>query len=226
MEARRIAVLVDGDNINASHANEILLRARKLGRVDVARVYGGAHPSCGWLSTPGYRMMHAGAGKNAADVLLCIDAMELTLTGGLSAFVIATSDGDFAHLAHRQRERGLHVLGLGEEKAPRSFQLACSEFQNLKAETAAKRPVSAKDEYAFDRRVRSIIQQNSQNAAGITITSLAHKMRAAYSTQISTHPEQTWRAYLSKRTDLYDLDPRGPNAMVRYKPEGFAALPL
>ncbi|MFX0542824.1 NYN domain-containing protein [Roseovarius sp. S4756] len=226
MEARRIAVLVDGDNISASHANEILSRAGNLGRIDVARVYAGMHPSCDWLNTPGYRLMHAGAGKNAADVLLCIDAMELTLTGELSAFVIATSDGDFAHLAHRQRERGLHVLGLGEDKAPKSFRLACSEFQHLESAVAEERLEAKQDDYAFDRKIRSIIKKNSQKSAGMQIAQLSLEMKQAYGTKISSSIEGNWRGYLSKRPNLYDLDPRGPNAMVRYKPDGFAALPL
>ena len=116
MGTQRIAVLVDGDNINAAHAGEILSRAGKLGRVDVARVYAGLNASCEWLKTPGFRLFHAGAGKNAADILLCIDAMELALTGELSTFVIATSDGDFSHLALRQREQ----FGVTAGARPRS----------------------------------------------------------------------------------------------------------
>jgi uncharacterized LabA/DUF88 family protein len=111
MIAPRIAVLVDGDNISAKHSSQVILLAEKLGRVDVARVYAAGNQQSDWLTTPGYRLMHAGAGKNSTDLLLCIDAMELALIGGLESFVIATSDGDFSHIAQRLRERGLHVLG-------------------------------------------------------------------------------------------------------------------
>lgn len=48
----------------------------------------------------------------------------------------------------------------------------------------------------------------------------------AHGTKISATTEGNWRGYLSKRSELYELDDPGPNAMVRYKPEGFAALPL
>lgn len=228
MSATRVAVLVDGDNVSARHSTEILSRARKLGRVDVARVYAGAHPSCDWQAAPAYRLMHAGTGKNAADVLLCIDTMELALTAGLETFVVATSDGDFAHLAHRLRERGLHVLGLGEAKAPEGFRLACSEFEELNAvaQTVANQPDCKTGAHMFDRQIRMMIQKHSQKAAGMRVADLSREMKHAYGTQISAYPERTWRAYLSNRAELYDLDARGPDAKVRYRPEGFAALPL
>lgn len=56
------------------------------------------------------------------------------------------------------------------------------------------------------------------------IGELAPKMHAKHGTQISRQPEGTWRGYLSKRPTLYDLDPKGPGAMVRFRPEGFAAI--
>ncbi len=222
MSAERIALLVDGDNIGATHSKDILSYARKLGRVDVARVYGGAHHSCDWLNAPGYRVMHAGAGKNAADVLLCIDAMELALTGGLQTFAVATSDGDFTHLSQRLRERGLHVLGLGEAKAPECFRMACSTFVQLGATRLIPTVTSAD----FDRRIRAMIQQHTEKGSGMRLVDLAREMSRTHGTQISTYPERSWRAYLANRSNLYALDPRGPEAMVRYKPAGFAGLPI
>ena len=128
---RRTAVLVDGDNLSAKHSGRILSEAGKLGRIDVARVYAAANRPSDWLTTPGYRLMFAGAGKNAADLLLSMDAIELALVGGIEAFAIATSDRDYTHLAHRLRERGLVVLGFGEPKSPEDFRLSCSEFLPL-----------------------------------------------------------------------------------------------
>ncbi|WP_138933153.1 NYN domain-containing protein [Roseovarius arcticus] len=228
MSAERIALLVDGDNISATHAKDILSYARKLGRVDVARVYGGAHHSCDWLNAPGYRVMHAGAGKNAADVLLCIDAMELALTGGLQTFAVATSDGDFTHLSQRLRERGLHVLGLGEAKAPECFRMACSTFVQLGGEEklGETKLIPTGTSADFDRRIRAMIQQHTEKGSGMRLVDLAAAMRKKHGTQISTYPERSWRAYLANRSDLYALDPRGPEAMVRYKPAGFAGLPI
>ena len=237
MSARRIAVLVDGDNVSPVHAAEILSEGVKLGRVDIARVYtSGAHSTV-WLSEPGYRIIHSGAGKNSADILLSIDAMELAFLSGIETFVVATSDGDFSHVGLRLRERGLHVLGLGEEKAPPCFRMACSAFTILKnrkpAAPKVSKPVAAIKAAAqpakaapyqvteLDKKIRELIDKNSIGGRGIRIARLGATMSTQHKVLISKKPEKSWRAYLTKRPALFDIDPRGPEAMVRYRMEGF-----
>lgn len=224
--ADRIAVLVDGDNISAVHSEQVLAEAAMLGRVDVARVYVAANTNSTWLITPGYRAMHAGVGKNAADLLLCIDAMELALTGGLETFVIASSDGDFTHLAQRLRERGQHVLGLGEAKATKAFRMACTQFITLKtpqpcAAVSVAKP-SAPNISTLDKNIRAMIAKHSQKGQGMRVSELSLHMHRVHGLKISSQPERTWRAFLSKRPTLYDLDPCGPEAFVRFRSEGFA----
>ncbi|SFN71462.1 Uncharacterized conserved protein, LabA/DUF88 family [Roseovarius lutimaris] len=237
----RVAVLVDGDNINAMHAEQVRCAGRRLGRVDVTRVYAAANIKSDWLTTPGYRVMHAGSGKNAADILLCIDAMELALTSGIENFVIATSDGDFSHVAQRLRERGLHVHGMGEAKSPQSFRLACTTFTVLKtarcsvATPVAKPPTpvakppapvaksSQPDVSELDRNIKAMIACHSVKGGGMRLQDLALKMCQAHGTRISTLSEKNWRAYLAKRPNLYVLDPRGPNATVRLHSKAFAS---
>ncbi len=154
--------------------------------------------------------------------------MELALSGGMQAFVIATSDGDFTHLAQRLREHGLHVLGLGEAKAPKCFRMACSKFVQLgsSGKVGGTPPDADSAAFDFDRKIRLMIQQHSQKGSGMRLVDLAREMSKAYGTRISTCPGGGWRAYLVSRPALYTLDPRGPEAMVRYKPEGFAAFPI
>lgn len=221
--SRRVALLVDGDNVSAKHSSRILSQAAQLGRVDVARVYGAANCNSDWLGMPGFRFMHAGAGKNAADLLLSIDAMELALADGAECFVIATSDGDFTHLALRLREKGLHVLGIGETKTPDGFRLACSDFLQL---NTPRQPILITDNPnpcdKLDRQIREMISRHSTNGRGMRIADLAPKMHATHRIKISTFPERTWRGYLSARKTLYQIDPKGPEAMVRFLPDGFA----
>jgi len=225
--ADRIAVLVDGDNISAVHSEQVLAEAARLGRVDVARVYVAANTNSTWLITPGYRAMHAGVGKNAADLLLCIDAMELALTGGLETFVIASSDGDFTHLAQRLRERGQHVLGLGEAKATKAFRMACTQFITLKtpqpcAAVSVAKP-SAPNISTLDKNIRAMIANHNQKGQGMRISDLGQKMYAAHGVQMKNRPEGCWRAYLDERPNLYDLDPRSPKAFVRFRMKSLAS---
>lgn len=134
-----VAVLVDGDNLSAKYAGQIARRARALGTVTVRRVYLDAQKTSDWQGGPqGFRLMHAGTGKNASDLLLALDAMELALREGVKRFVIASSDRDFSHLALRLREYGRQVTGIGETKTPQIFRDACETFLTLPLPAAPK----------------------------------------------------------------------------------------
>lgn len=210
-----VALLVDGDNISAAHAGQLMHLSARKGRVTVARVYANLMVATGWQAAPGYRLCHAGTGKNGADLLLCMDAMELALTSGIGTFVLATSDGDFTHLTLRLRELGHHVEGIGEAKAPAAFRRACLGFTQLQ-------PFAPATEFTnFDQQIRSMIAEHSQHGRGMRIAELGLKMRQRHGAQISSRPEKTWRGYLAKRPHLFQLDPKGPEAMVRFLPEGF-----
>ena len=72
-------------------------------------------------------------GKNASDVALAIDAMELLFTQPIGAFAIVSSDSDFTPLVVRILNNKKKVYGFGERKAPSPFVSACSEFFYLEA---------------------------------------------------------------------------------------------
>src|SRR5690606_9558333 len=106
----RIAVHVDGDNLSASHACAVVACATRLGQTVVARVYGNVRNLPRWDAEPAFRLMHSGTGKNATDVLMTIEAVELAHAAAADGFVLATSDGDFAHLARHLRARRFAVI--------------------------------------------------------------------------------------------------------------------
>lgn len=232
----RVAILIDGDNISASHSARVASLGATAGRVDLSRAYANATNGSGWTAVPGVRFMHAGTGKNAADLLLSIDAIELALTEPYETFVIASSDGDFAHLATRLRELGRTVIGAGEDKTPAPFRAACTRFACLSAPGAAGSapPGEAATEPAtpapgavsvtdLDRTIKAVIAENSMQGKGMPLCDLNGKLRARTHIRISERPERTWRGYLASRTALYDVDPRGTDAFVRFKPAGFSA---
>jgi uncharacterized protein (TIGR00288 family) len=68
--------------------------------------------------------------KNAADIQLAIDAVELVHTHpSLHTFVIVSGDGGFAGLAVKLREHGKRVIGCGYKgSSSRTFQGVCDEF--------------------------------------------------------------------------------------------------
>lgn len=144
----RIAVLIDADNASPRHAEAIFIEIAKLGEAVVRRIYGDfASPGLrGWsdklarhalipIQTVAYTK-----GKNASDIALVIDAMDLVHSGLYEQFVIVSSDSDFTRLAQRLRESGAEVYGIGEQKAPESFRQSCRRFffvENLARDQAA-----------------------------------------------------------------------------------------
>lgn len=195
----RVAVFVDGENLSACHASEIGERARDFGLPDTRRVYGDASLLSGWCSAPGFRVIHSGTGKNAADLLLCIEAMEICLPGTYGTALVASSDGDFVHLAQRLRDLGMRVVGAGLHQAPGAFRAACSEFIDLGASVA---PVDRRDE--IDRRCKDILGEE-----WMKLVAFGHAVSAAHGKALPK-PAAKWSTYFRDRPNLYEL--RGEKA--------------
>lgn len=213
MSFASVALLVDGDNISSAFAGRILRKAGDLGPLRVRRVYGNAANRGGWGQAPSFRVMDAGAGKNGADLLLAIDAMELALTTDTEAFVIVSSDRDFSHLAHRLREMGQHVLGLGEEgKAPPHFMQACSSWLYIKRPETAD---AEKDLPELDRDVMAVIRSMDTTGSGALLQNFNAQMRRHRPLfKISEQPEKTWPGYFKAREGIYRVNGTGQEKRV------------
>ena len=139
MENLRLAVLIDGENISSKYVAVIFDELTKYGVITYRRIYGDwTSPNTGkWRKvllensiTP-IQQFYNTVGKNASDSTLIIDAMDILYTGNVDGFCIVSSDGDFTRLASRVRESGMFVVGMGENKTPRSFRNACNVFTSL-----------------------------------------------------------------------------------------------
>ena len=90
-----------------------------------------------------YQQFAYTTGKNASDIALVIDAMDLLHSGRFDGFCLVSSDSDFTRLASRLREEGADVYGFGARKTPESFRQACRRFiytENLLPEAPASAP--------------------------------------------------------------------------------------
>lgn len=141
---RKLAVLIDAENASPRIAGGLFAEIATIGEASVRRIYGDFSGTRlkGWaevLSTHAI-MPHQNfantAGKNASDIALVIDAMDLLHSGRFDGFCLVSSDSDFTRLAARIREQGVDVFGFGERKTPESFRQACKRFifiENLAA---------------------------------------------------------------------------------------------
>ena len=146
--APRLAGLLAADKASARIASGVFEEIAKIGEASVRRIYGDfsgsrLKPWADILSTHAI-MPHQNfaytSGKNASDIALVIDAMDLLHSGRFDGFCLVSSDSDFTRLAARIREHGTDVYGFGEQKTPESFRQACRRFiytENLLPEAPA-----------------------------------------------------------------------------------------
>ena len=188
MTKSTVAVLVDGDNLSVRFAGRLIRATDPLGNLTIRRVYCNDMSLAGWTEAHSFRVIHSGSAKNGADILLAIDAIDFAHGRHIDTFAIASSDGDFSHIAHRLREMGRHVIGLGEKKAPRAFRLACSEFTEL----SDPNPVSAfKKLEPIDKAVHVVLQEQDPKSRGLPLGQLnALVRRREPAIKISELPEK------------------------------------
>src|SRR5208337_3408244 len=133
---KKLAVLIDADNAQASIIKNLLDEVAKYGVASVKRIYGNWTTSqlLPWKdvllsnSIIPIQQFSYTTRKNATDSALIIDAMDLLHAGNLDGYCLVSSDSDFTRLASRIRESGLMVYGFGEKKTPKAFVDACDKF--------------------------------------------------------------------------------------------------
>ncbi len=133
---RRIALLIDADNVSHEKTAAILAELSKNGTANIRRAYGDWTSATlkGWraklhpFAIRPIQQFSYSVGKNATDIALVIDAMELLYTQKLDAFCIVSSDGDYTPLVMQLKANGHDVFGFGERKTPEPFAAACTAF--------------------------------------------------------------------------------------------------
>ncbi len=132
----KMAVLIDGDNAQASLLPKMLAEIAKHGSVTIRRIYGDWTTSSmhSWKealhlhAVQPIQQFRYTVGKNATDSALIIDAMDIMHRKFVEGFCIVSSDSDYTRLATRIREEGFFVMGIGQKKTPKSFVNACDLF--------------------------------------------------------------------------------------------------
>lgn len=173
---KRIALLIDAENAPASKIDVILAELARHGAANVRRAYGN------WTSShlkPWEATLHAYAirpmqqyayskGKNASDMAMVIDAMDLLYARSIDTFAIVSSDADFTPLVMRILTDGVKVFGFGEKKTPEPFVNACSQFtyvEGLVQASAKPEEMVLKVSNTKELRANTRLVQMLRNAA-------------------------------------------------------------
>ncbi len=133
---KKFAVLIDADNVSPDRFEKIFDEIGKFGIATYRRIYGNwaeynrnalKEKLLKYALTPVQQFSYIN-GKNATDITMVIDAMDILYKGDVDGFCIVSNDSDFTRLALRLRESGMCVIGMGDDIAPSSFRTACTLF--------------------------------------------------------------------------------------------------
>ena len=141
-DLKNIALLIDADNTTPKGIDPVLTVMAELGQVNIKRAYGNftKRNLSGWgdlthkFGILPFQQFDMTAGKNATDMAMTIDAIDLLYQGKVDGFGLMSSDSDFTPLATRLRQDGLIVYGFGsKKKTPEAFKSACTRFIDIDA---------------------------------------------------------------------------------------------
>jgi uncharacterized LabA/DUF88 family protein len=236
----RLAVLIDADNASARIADGLFEEIANIGEASVRRIYGdfSGTRSKGWADIlarhaiiPQQQFAYT-TGKNASDITLVIDAMDLLHSGRFDGFCLVSSDSDFTRLAARIREQGVDVYGFGERKTPESFRQACRRFiytENLlpgaaaNQETDAEKSKPLQPPSAATPIITKVIEQMDSDDGWVPLGAVGtHLANLASDFDPRTYGYRKL-SDLVRKTNAFDIDhPEGGSLRIRLKPEGKA----
>jgi hypothetical protein len=233
----RLAVLIDGENASPQVADGLFGEIAKLGETSVRRIYGdfsGPHLKK-WAAIlarhailPHQQFANI-AGKNASDIALVIDAMDLLHSGRCDGFCLVSSDSDFTRLASRIREQGVQVFGFGERKTPESLRQVYHRFiytENLGAESPAhdaSSAATAKPQQSPSKAeplLKQVIAQMDSDDGWVDLSAVGSRLANLYSDfDPRTYGEKKLRD-LVRKIGVFELDqPEGRRPRMRLKVE-------
>lgn len=183
-QERRLAVLIDAENISTKYIKVVLDEISNYGIATYKRAYGDwtAPVLKGWKDevlknsiTPMQTYSYT-QGKNSTDSAMIIDAMDILYSGKVDGFCIVSSDSDFTRLATRLREAGMLVIGMGEKKTVEAFRTSCTMFKYLEVLASDDDSQSEISRQDIEDTILKIIIDNDANDRETTVGELGNKI--------------------------------------------------
>jgi uncharacterized LabA/DUF88 family protein len=231
----RLAVLIDAENASAKIVDGLFEEIAKIGEASVRRIYGDFSNarSKAWADTLSkhaiipHQQYSYTSGKNASDITLVIDAMDLLHSGRFQGFCLVSSDSDFTRLAARIREEGVNVFGFGEQKTPESFRQACRRFiytENLlpnsseDSQDAASAAKSLKPAKAATPIIKKVVAQMEGDDGWVLLGEVGKQLANLASDFDPRTFGSSKLSDLVRKTNAFEIDgPKGGAMRIRTK---------
>jgi uncharacterized protein (TIGR00288 family) len=212
-ETKNIALLIDADNSPAKSIQKIFSELARHGKVNIRRAYGNWTSSNlkGWEATlqdhaiQPIQQYDLTKGKNATDIAIAIDAMDILYTKQVDTFCIVTSDCDFTPLATRILSEGKSVIGFGERKTPSVFVNACSTFLFLDDEAERNIKKQKTNELRGDTKLMNLLRDAISGTENEDGWAKLSKVGAHISNHASFDPRNYGYSRLSDLIDAIGL---------------------
>lgn len=236
-DGKRIALLIDADNAPAAKIDPILTELARHGVANVRRAYGNwkSHRLKSWedalhrYAIQPIQQFAYSTGKNASDMAMVIDAMDLLYAHNLDGFAIVSSDADFTPLVMRLRSESKRVYGFGEEKTPEPFVKACSTFlylEKLGVEDEPGQPTQVKPKRSADLRkddalvhlLRSAVSASADDEGWTHLGAVGSHLRNQGSFDERNYGYRNLSS-LIEASDLFEIRRRGQVVEIREQPK-------
>ena len=234
----RMAVLIDADNSSATTIEAILRQVATFGKPNVRRAYGNWSKSelKGWtdklheFAIAPIQQFDLVKGKNASDIAMVIDAMDLLHAGDVDGFAIVSSDADFTPLVMRLRQSGADVIGFGQAKAPEPFRNACTRYFEVEAlvqvdsddddspgKSSSKRRtgLQLKQDHKLMAQLRSAIDDSADDSGWANLSTAINVIRNQSSFEQKNYGYAKF-SDLVRAIDVFEVS--ADNKLVRRKP--------
>ncbi|MBQ9487294.1 MAG: NYN domain-containing protein [Selenomonadaceae bacterium] len=186
-ETKKIALFIDAENISARFGNLIMDNLEKRGEVFIRRIYGNWEKPAlrKWndcILHYGLRTVHQidfSSGKNATDMSLIVDVMDVFHKNQADIFAIVSNDSDYTPLAVRLREYGVYLIGIGRKDSSVSFKSACSEFislDSLSTEAEEDNSFQVQAEIKTADTETETLSENKKSESDIKIAAIERKI--------------------------------------------------
>lgn len=234
----KIALLIDADNAPAAKIEGILSELSTVGTTHIRRAYGNWKKD-GLKSWESKLHEHAIRpiqqfdlikGKNATDIAMTVDALELLYIDKPDAFALVSSDCDFTPLVMHLRSKGAEVFGFGNASTPKPFSNACSLFlyveklgdeSDIEPESdSATKPTGhlrasaaeLKQNTSLILLLRNAIKAAAEDDGWARVSDVGHQVRNQSSDHFRNYGYSSWTK-LFKLIDLFELQGEGSNSV-------------
>lgn len=216
-----VALLIDADNAALGSLDHVLAALAEHGDLTIRRAYGNWFKSAlkAWdpeLNRRGIRPVQQSdpvRGKNATDMALVIDAVDLHHTIGPDVYALVSSDSDYAPLAHFLRERGVTVIGFGRANTAESFRVACTLFVTIPAAPGGEPRPEPRRQPTLPELLTGAIAKNADKQGWARVSAVANHMRQHHGQSARDHGKATWTKVLKGFPD-YEFRNEGTTSVA------------